>query len=677
MKPKKTNFPCAINERPLVSEANNQSVPPTMDLDENEVSDFVFPKRKRDRKRSDQVRRSNKKRSNNPRPPPASSSSLHQQLPNPRQLILTGLPLDTTEKQLYCTYAKFGRIVRATMMTNRSASILFSDTTSLNRARKEAFNSAVKENQRRPSIMSTHSSSSGSSNSNSSSSSNSNDKNEEEEEEVQVRQIFRYFNWKISAARYIFRMILMEDYLAYYIDALASYRELEEESLESLTKLLIELSDSCPNKELHDINLMMPPNVSGLVYNQTTFRQPDKKYFDVQRILKRNEELFRITRDKKVKYLHRVRKSEAVGILRNILVEGLFLYFLAKFCHGAEFAIKISYYERSEPIRSSLIYATGSRKMSTAIRAYFDCYSEIFSLSEDLSLLRMTSDYFDKDFRNDLRNYLRQVEDDVFDMSGVIVQVSDDDGGVVVTFSHESSFAFYEKVIDPFMKTGVKVKFDARFIGGKWVIHRLSQELEDVVPDKVPCFPNIAGRVRRLLSETSGIIGFYLSDEYEEAHFLKSEVLKIPDMPLEFLLQKDTKVMMDVERQPDFHGVRFRAIRVWIENEETMSVSTTISSNLSQTGRDGNDIFSKVQDCLGYHEDYDLVVRSVLDNVLDDDEDNDGDYDCDGDRTIIDRRVLETLIDKVAMVPKRTTFIKKFEFQTRKLFSRMIAEFAN
>jgi hypothetical protein len=43
--------------------------------------------------------------------------------------------------------------------------------------------------------------------------------------------------------------------------------------------------------------------------------------------------------------------AEAKLELKKILLEGVFIYFFAKFSHSMNFAIKYSYYLKSEPIR--------------------------------------------------------------------------------------------------------------------------------------------------------------------------------------------------------------------------------------------------------------------------------------------------------------------------------------
>ena len=57
--------------------------------------------------------------------------------------------------------------------------------------------------------------------------------------------------------------------------------------------------------------------------------------------------------------------------LKEILVEGLFVYFFAKFCHGPRFKIKLAFYQRSEPIKSTLLVVTGAKDIQEAIYKYF------------------------------------------------------------------------------------------------------------------------------------------------------------------------------------------------------------------------------------------------------------------------------------------------------------------
>ncbi len=86
--------------------------------------------------------------------------------------------------------------------------------------------------------------------------------------------MLRSFDWRTAAAKYLFKAMTMEDYLAVYIDALASYRrvcrvtlhvgrepfnystvllcdlQVRSEPLVDLVNLLVRLSKSCPHEDI-------------------------------------------------------------------------------------------------------------------------------------------------------------------------------------------------------------------------------------------------------------------------------------------------------------------------------------------------------------------------------------------------------------------------------------------
>ena len=79
------------------------------------------------------------------------------------------------------------------------------------------------------------------------------------------RQELENFNWKACASKYLYRVVTMEDYLVEYIHTQASYRQLDEELIETMVNRLKDLAENEPP----DVTDMMPPHVSGVVYNQT------------------------------------------------------------------------------------------------------------------------------------------------------------------------------------------------------------------------------------------------------------------------------------------------------------------------------------------------------------------------------------------------------------------------
>ena len=87
------------------------------------------------------------------------------------------------------------------------------------------------------------------------------------------------FNWRACAAKYLCRTVTMEDYLIEYIHTQASYRGIDHEPIEDLVVRLQVFAERKPN----DLVEMMPPSVSGVVYNQT--REPHDFLDTLSRLL--------------------------------------------------------------------------------------------------------------------------------------------------------------------------------------------------------------------------------------------------------------------------------------------------------------------------------------------------------------------------------------------------------
>ncbi|XP_040563242.1 uncharacterized protein [Lepeophtheirus salmonis] len=226
----------------------------------------------------------------------------------------------------------------------------------------------------------------------------------EEELEGKARVEFVQFNWRLSAAEYVLHKRMMPDYFRSYVHALASYRGVIEESLESLRSRLISLSE-CPPKNVSANNLM-PPNISGMIRNMAS-KSP---HFDLESLLSARSDLFLVSKEK-VRYVDSsLHKDESRNNLSFILVEGLFLYFLAKFYHQVEFPLRLSYYRRSEPVKSSLLYATGCKNIKAALFTYFKLYPDVFHVNPETSLLKLRRRYFDPGFRASLRKVVESNE---------------------------------------------------------------------------------------------------------------------------------------------------------------------------------------------------------------------------------------------------------------------------
>jgi hypothetical protein len=160
---------------------------------------------------------------------------------------------------------------------------------------------------------------------------------------------------------------------------------------------------------------IMPPSISGVVCNinhgqhvasvagnkQRTQNKTNgtacSSYaeFDATEFLTRRKDLFKVDKDR-VMYLGAIAtpKEVAASRLRHILAEGTFLYFFAKFCHGPTFDIKMSYYSRSEPIRSALLLTTGACNVKQALSLFFQRFRSFFNYHEETGRLTITIDFF-------------------------------------------------------------------------------------------------------------------------------------------------------------------------------------------------------------------------------------------------------------------------------------------
>jgi len=211
------------------------------------------------------------------------------------------------------------------------------------------------------------------------------------------------FDWKSCASKYLYRTVTMEDYLVEYIHTQASYREIGQESVDDMVGRLTHFAESKPV----DLTEMMPPSVSGVVYNMT--RDSGAGFLETLATLLPIDK-FKIRGDVSgshmVHYLDCLSPALAKQKLKEILVEGVFVYFFAKFCHGPTFKIKMSFYQRSEPVKSCLLAITGADDVTDAIHTYFNWYSDIFCFDYVTGDLTMTRDYFDKNHKDEMKAYL-------------------------------------------------------------------------------------------------------------------------------------------------------------------------------------------------------------------------------------------------------------------------------
>lgn len=165
------------------------------------------------------------------------------------------------------------------------------------------------------------------------------DKGEEDVNDVDFPSLLAKFDWRSPAAKYLFKEEKMEHFLSEFVHALGCSRGIKQESFDCLVGKLVKLSDSIPDNK----NEIMPPHLSGMISNITKNKWLDES--QLTEFLASSPHLIKIDADnRRVFYLGTPNKSEARDKLRRILIEGLFIYFFAKFCHGPSFKIKPQYY---------------------------------------------------------------------------------------------------------------------------------------------------------------------------------------------------------------------------------------------------------------------------------------------------------------------------------------------
>ena len=206
------------------------------------------------------------------------------------------------------------------------------------------------------------------------------------------------FDWKHTAAMYVFRTISMEDFLAQFISIYACLREMKQEKVSELSDHLIQMADSPPASNLAEA---LPPQLAAMVHNMVEEDKNGGKSINLIPILSRDRNKFRIMDDDDiVEYTGPpMSKTEALSMNHKAIVEGIFIYFFAKFNKSLEFKIKYPFYNKSEPIRTVLITVTGQKSVNYALQVYFDAMKEVFLFNQESGILRLTKDYFNKEIR--------------------------------------------------------------------------------------------------------------------------------------------------------------------------------------------------------------------------------------------------------------------------------------
>jgi len=215
--------------------------------------------------------------------------------------------------------------------------------------------------------------------------------------------LFKGFQWRPVLAKYCLKVRLMDDYLMDFIHVFAMYREVYEEDIGTLVDLLYELL-SITNKYQEFGSPLLPPNLSGMVHNLSVKNEP----YNWRKYLSGFPDYIEVSgKGKKIKYVGPfMTKKRAKEELQYIIVEGIFIYFLAKFCHGPVFKIKMEYYRTAEPIHTLLTSVLDKHSVFGSLRNYFIMMDEVFKFNSTDDELRLVTDYWSVKNERFLTQYL-------------------------------------------------------------------------------------------------------------------------------------------------------------------------------------------------------------------------------------------------------------------------------
>merc|ERR1712223_1519034 len=139
----------------------------------------------------------------------------------------------------------------------------------------------------------------------------------------------------------------MDDFLGDFISTYAFAREKKSEKLSELMNRLLRMANEIPNENLTET---LPPHLAGMVYNMI---EDGGKSINLVPILERKRKHFNLNNGV-VEYIGPpLSKREAITALEEMIVEGIFIYFFAKFSKNHDFKIKYPFYSKSEPIRTT------------------------------------------------------------------------------------------------------------------------------------------------------------------------------------------------------------------------------------------------------------------------------------------------------------------------------------
>jgi len=473
--------------------------------------------------------------------------------------------------------------------------------------------------------------------------------------------ILQSLDWKQAAAVYAYRTITMEDYLAHFIAVYAGIRGLKVEKITDLENHLIRMSDSVPNKNLTDT---LPPHLAAMVYNMIAMNKKGELILDILPILHRYKQRFRVV-GRIVEYIGRpMTKTEAVVLSNKGIVEGIFIYFFAKFNKSNEFLIRYPFYAKSEPIRTVLITVTGQRSVNYALHFYFDMMKKVFAFNQATDVLKLAKNYYDGEIKDlELAPYKNAhvfqkctIPTEVFDAIGTVESINADEAMLHFKIDGVDQKAVLKR--KDFKGPGKHVRSSA---GLHFNADLLENETWACRSAWIPGekFVNIKGRITKFDKHKGhGMIQFTAPYGTEHQAYFEEKVFYDFKEDLEF----DDVINLDVKPDKEYG---FKATLIWIgskPDEKALSdyaierkIGEILVYNAKRviTGWDENSNFVDAPACL----------RSVVGFALDED------FEKLVPRKLIDEESLNCVFSglKVAQENQKM-FSEILEKETRKIF---------
>ena len=282
------------------------------------------------------------------------------------------------------------------------------------------------------------------------------------------------------------------------------------------------MHDAIPDESLTHT---LPPHLAAMVCNMIVKNKYGELSLDLMPILHRDRDRFRIVGDT-VKYIGPpLSKTEAVALSNVGIVEGMFIYFFAKFNKSHEFLIKYPFYSKSEPIRTVLVTVTGQKSVNYALQFFFDVMKEVFAFNQATDVLKLTKDFYDREIRDlELAPYKnvhvikKCIPTEVFDAIGTVESLNKDEAILQFKIAGADQKAVLKRTDfkgpGKYVHSSVQLHFDADMLENKTWACRSAW-----IPGKG--FVNIKGRITKFdKNQGHGLIRFTAPDgTVHEAYF--------------------------------------------------------------------------------------------------------------------------------------------------------------